>query len=332
MGVKPGQITKFLYVVDVHAELRDVIPLDPGQRIRKLHAAFVDGIENAEVVPEEKSIWNVEVGFSGGAGEIVMTARPLNENAVDQIRPERRSPGADQRLVAQENIVTAAGSADAAAVQRAADQLIQIASVFNRVAHGQAIAGIELVIDFDDSVVIVFRLQDIQIFRRDSQRRFGLVDQRQVRGRRAVQQRDRFEQRGRICGSFAAALAFVVGEEEGLVLLDGTANGGAELILAQGLGLRRDLQERTGVRGAVLQVIVNRTVQIVGAGLGDDIDDAAERAAVFGAETVVDHAEFADGFLRRSRTLRACRCVDVVGAVHGDFIAEVAHACRRKRE
>ena len=86
MGVKPGQMTKFLQIVDVHAELGDVISFDPGDVIGKLHAAFVDGIENAEVVAEEESVGNVEVGLSGGAGEIVMTARPLDENAVDQIR------------------------------------------------------------------------------------------------------------------------------------------------------------------------------------------------------------------------------------------------------
>ena len=65
------------------------------------------------------------------------------------------------------------------------------------------------------------------------------------------------------------------------------------------------------------------------AGFGDDIDDAAEGAAVFGAEAVVDDAEFAYGFLRRGGALRAGGGVDVVGAVDGDFIAEVAHAGKR---
>ena len=46
--------------------------------------------------------------------------------------------------------------------------------------------------------------------------------------------------------------------------------------------------------------------------------------AVFGAEAIVDDAEFADGFLRRSGALRTRGGVDVVGAVHGDFVAEVA--------
>ena len=159
--------------------------------------------------------------------------------------------------------MTAAGSADAAAVESAADELIEIAGVFNGVADGETIVGIEFVIDFDDAVVVVFGLEDVQILGRDSQRGFGLVDQGQVGGGRAVEQSDGLEQRGRICGSFAAALAFVVGEEEGFVFLDGAADGGAELILAQGIGLRRDLQERAGIGGAVLQVIVERAVEIV---------------------------------------------------------------------
>ena len=311
-----------LQIVYVHAEFGDVVSFYPGDVIGKLDAAFVDGIENAEVMSEKKSVGDVEVGLSGGAGEIVVTAGPLDENAVDKIGREIRVRSADERLVTQENVVTAAGSADAAAVESAADELIEIAGILNRVADGETIILIEFVIDFDDAVVVVFGLENVQILGRDSQSFFGLVDQGQVGGGRAVEQGDGLEQRGGICGGFPAALAFIVGEEEGFVFLDGAADGGAELILAQGIGLRSDLQERAGIGGAVLEIVVERAVEIVAAGFGDDVDDAAEGAAVFGAEAVVDYAEFAYGFLRRSGTLRACGGVDVVGAVDGDFIAK----------
>ena len=86
--------------------------------------------------------------------------------------------------------------------------------------------------------------------------------------------------------SFPAPLALVVQEEERLVLFTGAAEGAAELILAQRFGDGRvrgscgGLQERAGVEGVVLQIVVERTVQIVGAGLGDDVDDAAHGAAL----------------------------------------------------
>src|ERR1700723_3611103 len=134
-------------------------------------------------------------------------------------------------------------------------------------------------IDLDDSVVVVFGLEDVQIFRGDSQGDLSRVDERQVGGWRSIEQGDWLEQRGRIRGSFTATLPFVIGEEESFIFLDGSADGGAELILAQGIGLRGDLQERAGIGGAVLQVVVERTVEVVAAGLGDDIYDAAESAA-----------------------------------------------------
>ena len=81
---------EILQIVYVHAEFGDVVSFYPGDVIGKLDAAFVDGIENAEVVAEQESVGDVEVGLSSNAGEIVMAAGPLNENAVDKIRREIR--------------------------------------------------------------------------------------------------------------------------------------------------------------------------------------------------------------------------------------------------
>ncbi len=70
-------------------------------------------------------------------------------------------------------------------------------------------------------------------------------------------------------------------------------------------------------------------MQVIGAGFGDHVDDAAQCAAVFRAEAVVDDAKFTDRFLRRSSALRTGCFVDVIGSVDGDGIAQVAHAAER---
>ena len=67
-------------------------------------------------------------------------------------------------------------------------------------------------------------------------------------------------------------------------------------------------------------------MEIIGARLGDDVDDSAERPARFSAEAVVHHAEFLHGFLRRRGALHAAGRIDEIRAVHGDFVAEGAHA------
>ena len=211
--------------------------------------------------------------------------------------------------------MSAAGGADAAAIERAADQFIQVAAVFDVVAQGKVVAGIDLIVQFGDAVIVVLRFQNVEIFGSDAQSGLGGIDQVQVLIEHAGEG-----------GRFGAPLAFVIREEKYFVLLDGAAECGAELILAKNIRIGRRLEERTRVGRVVLQVIVNRTVQFVAARFGDDVDDAAESAAVFRAEGVIDDAKFLHGFLRRRRALRAGGGVDVVRAVYRDHVAEVAHA------
>jgi len=64
-----------------------------------------------------------------------MTARVLNEHAVNEIGADCGGNGSDERLVAQEHIVAAAGGADASAVQRAADELVEVAAIFDAVTQ-----------------------------------------------------------------------------------------------------------------------------------------------------------------------------------------------------
>ena len=69
-------------------------------------------------------------------------------------------------------------------------------------------------------------------------------------------------------------------------------------------------------------------MNLVRSRFGNDVDNAAERPAVLGFKTVVHHAKFADGFLRGRCALRTRGRVDVVGAVHGNFVVQVALAAK----
>src|SRR3984885_13672629 len=147
-------------VVEIDAEFRDVISFDPGQGIGELKTAFIDGIENAEIVAEEQSVRDIEVRLTGNAGEIIVTAGILREEGIDEVGLQSSGHIADERLIAHEKIVTAAGCADAAAVESAADELIQVAAVFDVVAEAQVTVRVQLVVKFGDAVVIVLGLQN----------------------------------------------------------------------------------------------------------------------------------------------------------------------------
>src|SRR5215813_9223811 len=68
---------------------------------------------------------------------------------------------------------------------------------------------------------------------------------------------------------------------------------------------------------------------VVRAGLGNDVDDTAKGTAVFRPKAVVDDAKFADCFLRWRCPLGRGYRVDIVRAIDGDDIAEVAHPSKR---
>ena len=130
-----------------------------------------------------------------------------------------------------------------------------------------------------------------------------------------------------ISGRLSQPLALVIGEEKSLVLLDRPTQRGSELASAI-LIVLRGLQERARIGGLVAEITVQRTMQVIGARLGNHVDDSAQGAPVLRSEAVVDDAKFTDRFLRRSSPLRACAFVDVVGAIHSDGIAQVAHAAK----
>ena len=221
-------------------------PFTQARESVALDAALVDGVENAEIVAEEQRVGDVQVGLAGDAGEIVMAAGVLHEEAVHEVGLHCGGQIADQGLIAQEKIVSAAGSADAAAVESAADELIHVTAVFDVVADAEVVVGVQLVINFGDAVIVVLGLEDVQVLGRDAQSFFGSIDEIEI-----------LVEHAGIGGGFTAALAFVIGEEKYFVLLDGAAGRSAELILAQDIRVGSRLEEGARVSGVVLQVVVD---------------------------------------------------------------------------
>ena len=79
------------------------------------------------------------------------------------------------------------------------------------------------------------------------------------------------------------------GEEENLVALQRTADGASDLLLAV---VRLEREKRIGrAEGTVAQIVKAGAVQVIGAGLGDDVDDGAARASLLGAVGIGGDAE-----------------------------------------
>ena len=89
------------------------------------------------------------------------------------------------------------------------------------------------------------------------------------------------------------AVAFVVGEEEELVLAEGATEGGAEVVALE-LGDAGAVEVVAGVEVAVAEELVDGAVEGVGAAGGDDGDLRAVALAVGGGVGVGDDVELAD--------------------------------------
>src|SRR5581483_8831715 len=86
----------------------------------------------------------------------------------------------------------------------------------------------------------------------------------------------------------------VVGKKENTVLLDGSTHGPAELIQPKGW-LISGIEVIAGVELLVAEVFKRATVKLVRTRLCDQVDDAAERLAVFRRERGRVDPEFLDG-------------------------------------
>ena len=95
----------------------------------------------------------------------------------------------------------------------------------------------------------------------------------------------------------------------------GSAEGPAELMLVQRV-LPGPVENRPRRQRIVHPEVVARAAALVGAGLGHDVDEPAEGAAVLREIRGVEHAEFLGRFLRRRGARQPREGLDVVGAVH----------------
>src|SRR5439155_16120828 len=122
-------------VIRVKPKLGVVLAVDHGKGIRELDAGLVVTVKGAEVVAKEQQVGNIEVRLTGDTGKAVVAARPLQQRVIDMSIGKLRGPCAYQRLVAQRAIASAAGRADAAAIQRLAYQHVEVSAILDRVAH-----------------------------------------------------------------------------------------------------------------------------------------------------------------------------------------------------
>ena len=204
----------------------------------------------------------------------------------------------------------AAGRANPASVERVTHKQMQVSAVLDVVAHGQPVLVVQLVIEFGNSVIVVFCFEDIQVFGSDAHCDLRRIQHSQVVGQEA-----------RIRWRFSPALPLVVHEQERSIFANGSAQSPAELILAKRKDLGPRLQKGARVGRTALQVLIDRTVQRIGARLGHNVHDAAERSSIFGAEIVVHHAELAHRFLRRRRALRTGHRIDRIRAIDSYYVA-----------
>ena len=107
-------------------------------------------------------------------------------------------------------------------------------------------------------------------------------------------QRRREDQTGR--HALADSQGLNIAEEKRLVFFDGTAQGPAKLVLAE---LRTGHagfigEEIVGVELVVAQELIKTAVKVVGAGLSQQIDHGAARAAHFRGVAVRVHLHFLD--------------------------------------
>src|ERR1019366_5396925 len=167
----------------------------------------------------------------------------------------------------------------------------------------------EVLIEPDQTVVRVSVAQHEQVFGRQTvDRRLDVINGRNV------------AQHGRIVGwRFGASLTFVIGKDEGLVFLDRSADSAAKLILAQHIEAGRG-ENADGVKFVIAQIVVNRTVHVVGATFSDDVHNTGSGSSKFRSVVAVDDPKFLHRLLGRRATLDARGSGDVIGAVDGNEI------------
>ena len=111
--------------------------------------------------------------------------------------------------------------------------------------------------------------------------------------------------------------AFAGKEKERFVFINRTADRTAELLaIVRRLSVRIIIESVSRIESSVAKITESAAVQTVAAGFGNDIDNAARRAAEFGVVAVAVDLKFLYGFLaddvsRAARRRVGGRAVDV---------------------
>jgi len=109
--------------------------------------------------------------------------------------------------------------------------------------------------------------------------------------------------------------ALIPSKEKSLVVDDGAAESAAVLIALDAIGSGGRGKEILGVERGIAIEFEGVSVEIICAGLGDDIDDAARVRSVFRAVVAGLHAEFLERIGERKRLIDVGVFVNVVAAV-----------------
>lgn len=163
------------------------------------------------------------------------------------------------------------------------------------IAARQRVTGVELVVHFDDKVVVVAGITNR---RRKRPRITHGKECENLVGGRGIESWIDEKCSGTGCGDVgrrrnlkieigadAFALPFVGSEEEGPVPDHRAAQRAAKIVVVEmGLRIGRGIEVVARVENGIAIVLVERTVKVVCAGTRDDIDDRTCVAAVFGAE------------------------------------------------
>src|SRR6185312_11868608 len=294
--------------VVVGAELEQMIATGPGERVDPFVVRLVEQRGEVDVAAKVGDASDIDSGTDRVVGNLdEVLRRVLKMKFVEQIRGEDVGVLAEITEVLQAvEAVVADVAVDAAGIER----WIGVDVVAVEEAEGERVGRVDGVIDA---------------------KRSGGLCRRLVGGGRTVDGRDVTAHDGAEVedGVDVGRVAEVVGdvcvetevfggsEEKSFVAVDGAAECGAEIVLHEDrLG-----DEVIGrVKGLVAGEVEEVSVQVVGAGLGDDVDEAAAGIAVLGQELVGHHLELRDGVLRERLAHGAIELAVVFNAIDHDVV------------
>src|SRR5882762_1400109 len=292
-----------------------------GEVINQLKSAFVVEVWVATINANRKLICEFHVRHGTDGGEIVGTMRILHPQLVYQRRTDRAGKVAYKGAVSIVVVLETGRHSEAIVQRRVIDQV----PVIVEVAHVHIVRLVDGMIQPQQHIVVVGIAGHVQVVDGEIEPPFEVLD------RSDVVEDDRI-----VIRRLAPALTFVVGEEEGPALHDGSTQSKAELVLAElveflaaargqvsgncaGRRVRRS-QDTACIQRVMAEVFVGRTVEGIRPAFGDDVDDAAYSTSELSAVAAVDDAEFAYRLLRGRVLLHARSSRDIVRATTRDKV------------